>query len=141
MNDPKQIRETWPHYATSASGFALEIFERPVPVKRIPGRREVSGWKKKIAALLAKAPPLTDEKPKPVKHQPECNYILKVLADCECEGRERRVNCRRYQNCLSYSIAHDWNGFTCNACGVNDEMSLDELRAQAAGIRRLWRLL
>lgn len=105
------------------------------------GRRKVTGWKKKLDAILAKAPVLCDENPHPVIHRAECAYVRKADADCDCPERAREINCRRYDTCLDYAIAHDWPGFHCGACDVDDELTLDEQRAQAAGVYRLWRII
>lgn len=128
-------------FAATGYSFIAGRYLNGGPTKRVPGRRKITGWKKKLDAILAKAPPLTDENPWPAKHEHECEYIRKVDADCECAGRERRINCRRYATCLSYSIAHDWPGFQCAACRVRDDFTLDELRAQAAGVYRMKGLL
>jgi hypothetical protein len=63
--------------------------------------------------VLAKAPVLTDETPRDVGN--------------------RRVWCRRYEKCLNYAMAHDWYGFTCDACAVEDQFTPAEILERSRG--------
>jgi hypothetical protein len=86
--------------------------QRPTP-KRFTSQRSVSGWRKKQALVLARAPVLTDECPRDVGN--------------------RRVWCRRYEKCLNYAMAHDWYGFTCDACAVEDQFTPAEILERSRG--------
>jgi hypothetical protein len=79
----------------------------------LPGQRSVSGWRKKQALVLAKAPVLGFELPTAIPG--------------------RRINCRRYEMCLDYAMAHDWYGFHCDACPVDDEYTQAELLERSRG--------
>lgn len=35
-------------------------------------------------------------------------------------ARSRRFDCRRYDSCLDFAAANDWNGFSCDECPVDD---------------------
>jgi hypothetical protein len=63
--------------------------------------------------VLAKAPVLTDETPRDVGN--------------------RRVWCRRYEKCLNYAMAHDWYGFHCDSCAVEDQFTPAEILERSRG--------
>lgn len=46
---------------------------------------------------------------------------------------ERKINCRRYEMCLTYAMAQDWYGFHCERCPVEDEYTQAELLERSAG--------
>ena len=54
---------------------------------------------------------------------------------------DRRLWCRRYDTCLSYAAAHDWDGFDCSSCDVHDEMTERERFIEAVRLyRNTWQV-
>lgn len=53
---------------------------------------------------------------------------------------ERRTRCRQYDTCLAFAARHDWPGFTCARCPVQDERPereiFEEVLAHAAVSRQ-----
>lgn len=49
----------------------------------------------------------------------------------------RRLDCRRYSECLTYVSRQGWRGFSCISCPVRDEISVDEKFEQMTNLLRL----
>lgn len=49
----------------------------------------------------------------------------------------RKIMCRRQTDCVTFAAAQGWLGFRCDACGISENLSLDEQRDDLDGLAML----
>lgn len=49
-------------------------------------------------------------------------------------GGKRNVLCRRYGNCVTYAASRAWRGFSCEACDVEEPMTIAEQARDLDGL-------
>lgn len=59
------------------------------------------------------------------------------IHDPELVPEHRRLDCRRYNGCLTVAYKQDWPGFSCAGCQVRDPLTDDERRSDLEGMARL----
>jgi len=71
--------------------------------------------------------------------KPQRRFIPITLADAEIIERERRIYCRHYEACLDYAVEQDWVSWSCAACPVHDEISVEQMRDEAFEIYKAFK--
>lgn len=54
---------------------------------------------------------------------------------------ERKLLCRRYNDCLSYAAAHNWLSFGCGGCEVEERLTSAEQSRDLEGLAAFLRSL
>jgi hypothetical protein len=62
---------------------------------------------------------------------------IKQIYDPELIPEQRRLDCRKYNECLTTAYKARWEGFSCSSCQAHEPRTSDELRADFEGMARL----
>jgi hypothetical protein len=62
-----------------------------------------------------------------------CNTI----SDPDLASAVRKLTCRHYNRCLTDAFRQAWEGFSCEACLVDDNLSPEEQRLDFEGLAGL----
>jgi hypothetical protein len=60
------------------------------------------------------------------------------VSDPDEVAQLRRLNCRRYDECLDRAASARWDGFHCLDCGAFDRMTAEEEARDARALLRFW---
>ena len=60
-----------------------------------------------------------------------------AIHDPDLAAEVRRLDCRRYSECLSRAHAEKWDGFACGECSAYEPLTRDEARTDMEGMAKL----
>jgi hypothetical protein len=92
------------------------------------------------------------EKRRRGRGRPEVLPAIAVLLPAGCKPRRglpivdeeqassvRRVDCRRYDRCLSYAVSKGWASFGCGSCEVDERIGMFDRRRDMEAFADMWR--